>query len=344
MKPSASAQPPPALSALAGRELRRAPVSARELRMVRGKVESRALSAKEKEAGWIGALRGVIPLNTDSVVLRDRALNGGKPFVERIAPKAAGEPEEVMAMAGHTDATLAAFARQGVNLTLTESEGELVYDALVPDTSAGRDLLQLAERGILRGTSFEFDRGAEDKWEKREDGMAVRTVTKLKLSTVNPVIWPAYPDSELTTARDARPGEGSEERGQYLCTDSSGRLDWYDPTVSADLRFAQHALNRATWALSDALEYLRAVAVMAAAGQPAGAGAHADFARAEVTSAAERATTLVAWLAASGAEINPAALQRAQDQLTEARAAVKPISQTDHDRERRARILQLSSA
>ena len=321
----------------------------RERREYRGKVETRALTDAEKSAGYIGVLTGIIPLNTDSVVLRDRRLNSGQPFVERIAPKAFAEAADVMAMAGHTDETLAAFARQGVNLTLTETADELRWEALVPDTSAGRDLLVQSRLGIVRGTSFEFDYGAEDKWETRSDGTRVRTVTRGKLSAVNPVVWPAYDDSTLTVALRRRGGaapDETEDRGQYLSTDESGRLDWCDPTVSADLRFAQNALNRATWALADALEYLRAVAVMAAKGATTGAGAHAALAAAEVNSAAERASGLVAWLAASGAEVNPAALERAQRALAEARAAQAPetLSNAADARERRLRILKLSSA
>lgn len=324
----------------------------REKRMITGRVEKRALTAEEKSAGWIGALTGRIPLNSDSVLLRDRRLNGGQPFIERIASKAFAGAEDVMAMAGHTEETLGAFARQGVNLTLTHTADELRYDALLPATTAGRDLLELADKQIVRGTSFEFEVGADDKWEKRADGTAIRIVERGKLLTVNPVIWPAYDDSSLSVSlrgrRAARADDeaGPEERGQYLCTDSTGRLDWYDPTVSADLRFAQNALARATWALADALEYLRAVAVMAAQGDAAGAGAHAALARAEVAAAAERATALVAWLAASGAEVNPAALQRATERIAAGRAALAvqaSSSQPDHDRERRARILTLGS-
>lgn len=305
----------------------------RERRMIRGKVECRALTDKEKSDGYIGALVGVIPLNTDSVELRDRRLNGGDPFVERIAPKAFAEASDVMGMAGHTDDTLAAFARQGVNLTLTESDAELRWEALVPDTTAGRDLLVQARLGIVRGTSFEFDYGAEDKWEKRSDGVAVRTVTRGRLSAVNPVVWPAYDDSELSVSmRGAR--AAAEARGYYY----GEIVDWSDPTVTPDTKFAAIAMSRATYALTDALEYLRA----------APAGALADFAKAEAGVAAENAKTLIDWLVANGAAVNPAAVQRATEKLTEARAALgaqKPAEnfQPDYDRERRARIISLSS-
>ena len=56
------------------------------------------------------------------------------------------------------------------------------------------------ERKIIRGASFEFSvREGGDKWEKRGN-QDVRTVTDARLYTVNPVAFPAYPDSELTVS------------------------------------------------------------------------------------------------------------------------------------------------
>lgn len=279
----------------------------REKRMIRGQVECRSLTDPEKAAGWIGALIGIIPLNTDSVVLRDRRLNNGQPFVERIASKAFDGAADVMGMAGHTEDTLAAFARQGVNLTLKETATELRWEALIPDTSAGRDLLVQARHGIVRGTSFEFGLGAQDKWEKRSDGTSVRTVVKGELSTVQPVIWPAYDNSELSVTMRGR-GE-QEERGYYLYQDSD--FTWSDKTITADCAFALAAIGAATCTLSESLRYLRQ--------NPA--GALAELARAQVTNAADTVTTLAAYLAANGATINADALKRATDRLTEARLA-----------------------
>ena len=41
-----------------------------------------------------------------------------------------------VAIVGHTDDPLAAVARQGANLTLTETASELRWEAVLPDTSA----------------------------------------------------------------------------------------------------------------------------------------------------------------------------------------------------------------
>jgi uncharacterized protein len=334
----------------------------REVR-ARASLERRALTEAEKSAGYIGAIKGVIPYNSDSEILSKRGRP--KPFVEKIAPDAfkrsLSEDKDIMGFAGHTDDPLAALGRIGENITVTSDERSMTWEALVPDTQAGRDMLSLVDKKIIRGTSFEFEiRGAAgEKWEKRDDRLDERTILDAKLIAFNPVAWPAYSDSSLTVElrRRSRHDAGeeidaSESRGAYLSANGGGCVDWYDPTITPDTKFAGNALSRATWALTDALEYLRAVEAIATSGSAVKAGALVDYARAEVAASAANAKTLVDWLATNGAEVNPAAVQRARDKLAEARAATPPpaapaaasaTQSPDYDRERRARILNLSS-
>jgi phage head maturation protease len=291
----------------------------------RGNVEIRSLTDKERADGYIGALTDTIPYNTDSVVLRDRRLNNGQPFVERMAPKCFEGAKDVMGMAGHTEDTLAAFARQGVNLTLTETADGYRWDALVPDTSAGRDLMVQARLGIVRGSSFEFGVGAEDRWEKRSDGTSVRTVVRGELSTVQPVIWPAYDTKELSVSVRGAGGD-SEARGYYLYQDAD--FTWADKTVTPDCSYALAAIGAATCALNESLRYLRE--------QPA--GALVDLARAQAAAAADTVKTLADFLVANGATINPEATQRATQRLAEARTLISHESPQAH-RERGLRII-----
>jgi phage head maturation protease len=283
----------------------------RERRTILGKVETRALTDVEKSAGYIGALVGVIPINSDSGVLRDRRLNNGQPFVERIAPKAFADAADVVAIAGHTDDPLAAFARQGANLTISEGEKEIRWEALLPDTTAARDLAQLGAKGILRGTSFEFDLGAEDKWEKRSDGTAVRTVTKGQLRAVNPVLWPAYDDSALTVSMRSR-----ARRGIYASAET------YAYNLTCDAAYALEALCDEIESLGNALDYLRCTQTPGTSSS----GALADYARGEVTESAESIAELTAWLAANGAEVNPDLLERATKAQTEAQAKLSSFN------------------
>lgn len=177
----------------------------RELRFYRGKIELRALTPDETKAGYIGAVDGFIPYESDSRQLRDMA---GKAFVERLAPgvfarSLADAAQVVFADVGHNDA--ATFARSGVNLTIAETKEGLKWSALLPDTSVGRDLKTNVQLGIIDGTSFEFQirsDGAKrtgESWAQR-GAEAVRTITDAILHRVNPVTEPAY----LHTALAAR--------------------------------------------------------------------------------------------------------------------------------------------
>jgi phage head maturation protease len=318
------------------RECRKAPSVDRERRMIAGRVETRALTDAEKTAGYIGALTGVIPLNTDSVILRDRRFNNGKPFVERIAPKAFEDRADVIAVVGHTDDPLAAVARSGANLTIVESDKEIRWEALLPNTQAGRDLAELGPKvdadgkvvreGIIRGTSFEFELGAEDKWETRADGTSVRTVVRGKLARVNPVLDPAYADSSISVSERGA-GRDSEHRGYWVY--QQGDFAWSDPTITGDAAFALAQLGCETCALSDALFYLRSTP----------AGALRDHATAKVAAAAANVAALTAWLAANGATVNPDYLTRAAEKLREAREKSAPPEISETPRESALRIL-----
>jgi len=231
----------------------------------------------------------------------------------------------------------------GANLTLASDARALTWEALVPDTSAGRDLVTLVDKGIITGTSFEFevDGEAGQKWEARDARTDQRTITSARLVALNPVVWPAYSDSSLTVElrRRAAPAAG-ETRGAYLSHDGEPAADWSDPTLSGPVQFAT--------ALADAQEFLRAEAALVAAGQPASDAAIVALAGAEATAAAERAAALVDWVAANGAAVPAAVLDRARARLAEARtaAAAAPADAAALElalRERRRRRLQFPS-
>lgn len=172
-----------------------------EIRALRS-IEQRAVTDEEKAAGYIGALRGSIPYNKDSYPLTKRGRK--KRFIERIAPGAFDESvkqdgSEIMVMAGHTDDPLMGLARNGKNLIISSDERGMNWEALVPETRAGKDLLRLVELGIINGTSFEFDveNSSDEEWSMRDARMDGRMIKKAKLRALNPVTWPAYADSSL---------------------------------------------------------------------------------------------------------------------------------------------------
>lgn len=114
---------------------------------------------------------------------------GGR-FVETIARGAFAASlksrGDVLALIDHDPGRVLARTRSGT-LRLAEDTRGLAFDLDVPDTSAGRDVLALAERGDLGGMSFGFT--AVD--EHREGSM--RELRAVELHEISIVLaWPAY--------------------------------------------------------------------------------------------------------------------------------------------------------
>jgi hypothetical protein len=81
---------------------------------------------------------------------------------------------------------------------LDEDEEGLRYRCSMPDTSTGRDALELIRRGDLRGSSFSFSVDS-DEWEEvadpddEQNTIIRRTIISFRsLVDVSPVASPAY--------------------------------------------------------------------------------------------------------------------------------------------------------
>ncbi|WP_302413050.1 HK97 family phage prohead protease [uncultured Desulfovibrio sp.] len=112
-------------------------------------------------------------------------------FTEVIKPGAFAaslKGRDILALVDHDPARLLARTKSGT-LRLEEDSKGLRFELDVPDTTEGRDLLALAERGDLGGMSFGFTVGRSgERWDgkKRE----LRAVTLHEISVVH--AWPAY--------------------------------------------------------------------------------------------------------------------------------------------------------
>ena len=108
--------------------------------------------------------------------------------IRRGAFAASIQDRDILALVDHDPARLIARTRSGT-LRLEEDIKGLRFELDVPDTTEGRDILTLAERGDLGGMSFGFtvSKGGEH-WngQKRE----LRSVTLHEISVVHS--WPAY--------------------------------------------------------------------------------------------------------------------------------------------------------
>lgn len=105
--------------------------------------------------------------------------------------------DNIRALYHHRDAELLASTRSGT-LTLREDHHGLAFSLSIPDTSYGRDLAVLVERGDVAGCSFGFHvRDGGDRWEDRGDGAYVRELLDVELREITVTGDPAYSDTSV---------------------------------------------------------------------------------------------------------------------------------------------------
>jgi uncharacterized protein len=123
------------------------------------------------------------------------------PFTERIAPGAfrgsLRNRNDIKLLWNHDTASVLGSSRAGT-LKLTEDDRGLYVEAMLPNTTVGRDARELISRGDVDAMSFGFTvaRGG-DEWSS--DG-STRTLTKINLHEVSIVAFPAYTATAGSTA------------------------------------------------------------------------------------------------------------------------------------------------
>ena len=109
---------------------------------------------------------------------------------------------------------------RGGTLQLREDAKGLAFSLSLPDTTHGRDLAVLVDRGDVSGCSFGFRvRDGGDRWEQR-GAQVVRELLDVELHEVTLTADPAYADTSI--ALRARPSLGN------LIPDLAARRMWLD--------------------------------------------------------------------------------------------------------------------
>ena len=176
------------------------------------KIERRTFTVRDVEARQADdgtmRLRGYAAVfNDDSVPL---------PFIERIAPgafrKTLTETPDVRLLINHEGLPLA--RTKNGTLTLTEDDRGLYMDATIADTSEGRDLYTLVERGDVDQMSFAF-RVIRQKW---NEDRSMRTLTEVSLADgdVSVVTYPAYPTTTVEAREALRTAIEAIKEGRAL--------------------------------------------------------------------------------------------------------------------------------
>jgi len=150
-----------------------------------------------------------------AAVFNSSTIIGGQ-FIERIRPGAfsrvLSERPDVIANFNHSVDMLLGRTSSGT-LRLKQDKIGLAYEIDPPNTSVGRDVVELLERGDLRGSSFAFNVKPSGEVWTREDGRSVRTITEINaLADVCVCSTPAYADATAgidevpTNQREVIPG------------------------------------------------------------------------------------------------------------------------------------------
>lgn len=161
-----------------------------ELRFCTG-AEARVVVANEGTR----TIRGYsIVFNKKSVPL---TMKSGGRFVEIIAPEA---------VKGVEFSRNISLFNHNINIPLASVESRTMrvgvdsvgvwYEADLPKSPNGDNVWEDVRRGVVRGSSFQFNTAkGGDTWEQR-DGMLYRTVTQFSdVFEMGPVVDPAYPDT-----------------------------------------------------------------------------------------------------------------------------------------------------
>lgn len=122
----------------------------------------------------------------------------GKPFVEMVLPnvfaEAIADAENIRLLYAHDTNKVLADTKTDT-LKVFEENGEVKMQAVLVDTTDGKDAFELVKKQLVGGLSFGFTT-LEDEWEQI-DGIYQRKIKKMILSEISIVPNPAYKQSEV---------------------------------------------------------------------------------------------------------------------------------------------------
>jgi HK97 family phage prohead protease len=175
-------------------------------------IERRTFTVQDVEARQ--AEDGTMRLRGYAAVFNDASVP--LPFKETIAPgafrKTLSETPDVRLLINHEGLPLA--RTKNGTLTLIEDERGLFMDAEIADTTEGRDLYKLVERGDVDQMSFAF-RVIRQKW---NEDRSTRTLTEVSLADgdVSVVTYPAYPTTTVEAREALRTAIEAIKEGRAL--------------------------------------------------------------------------------------------------------------------------------
>lgn len=118
------------------------------------------------------------------------------------------EQDDIRALFNHNPDMVLGRNRANT-LRLREDEHGLAIEIDPPDTQVARDLMVSMSRGDVTQMSFGFRvRAGGSSWDEDENGDIIRTLTDVSLFDVSPVVYPAYPETDVAV-REMRSWESA---------------------------------------------------------------------------------------------------------------------------------------
>jgi len=156
----------------------------KEIRTLTGSVEVREAADKNPVIEGYAA------------VFNDETVIGGQ-FAERVAPGAFEDARMDNTVALFNHDINQPLARVGRGLELTVDERGLKYRFEIGNQSYAKDLVENIRMGNVSTSSFGFT-VRDDEWERRDDGVNLRTIKEVDLLfDVSPTTQGAYPTTEV---------------------------------------------------------------------------------------------------------------------------------------------------
>lgn len=123
-------------------------------------------------------------------------LGGWKEIINPMAFKRTlSESPDVVALWDHDRRSVLGRTQSGTLALSVDSRG-LKFEINAPDTSTGRDVLEMVGRGDVTGASFAFTAN-EERWKEANEGPAIRELLDVDLLDVTITPHPAYPDTNV---------------------------------------------------------------------------------------------------------------------------------------------------
>lgn len=167
-----------------------------ELRIHKTEIELRSEGGKDILSGY-------------AAVFDTRSQPIGGQFVEVVKPGAFTKTikeADVRALLNHDRNWVLGRTRSGT-LKLSQDATGLYYEVDPPNTTAGRDAVEMVKRGDISQSSFGFSVvGNGETWAETDDGWPERALTEVRLYDVSPVAYPAYLDTTVELGERALVG------------------------------------------------------------------------------------------------------------------------------------------